>query len=356
MATGDKLVKLDGLKAVYDSAKAMAATTEASSSASAAYTAGSYFIYGGILYIVTEDIASGGTITPGKNCVAIPKGLGGEVYNVNGSLNNNLDIIRDALGETGYEEIDLSTGATLATGGIQGTVGTAITITDSTSYRYFVIANANDKLYQITTLCSTSTNYPFYVIGTDGNNVVTQLLMPSAYDSANITDIVSTNHETTKLYILVRASNDTIAYSNVAVKLCKYDAVVTQKGADKKENVLYPADSYNLLDYDALIAGTFRNVSANLIGGRNLKIKNITSDLAYLQLKINTRNINSLCVYSSEVVGTGDGTIRVSATESYAQFIETSANGKLIADVSSYDDVYVNCVQSCRSCSGRILC
>lgn len=53
MATGDKLVSLDGLKTAYDNTKAMIASTEASSTASTAHIPGTdseYFIYGGKLY------------------------------------------------------------------------------------------------------------------------------------------------------------------------------------------------------------------------------------------------------------------------------------------------------------------
>ena len=85
MATGDKLVTLDGLKAVYDSTKAMAATTEASATASTAHAVESYFILSGVLYQTTADIASGGTITPGTNCKAIA--LCDEVSTIKDGLN-----------------------------------------------------------------------------------------------------------------------------------------------------------------------------------------------------------------------------------------------------------------------------
>ena len=54
--------------------RAMVAPTEASSTASAAHPAGSYFIYNNKLYQATSDIASGGTITPNTNCKEAPLG------------------------------------------------------------------------------------------------------------------------------------------------------------------------------------------------------------------------------------------------------------------------------------------
>lgn len=44
---------------------------ESSSTASRAYGVGQRFCYGNNLYVATAEIASGGTITPGTNCVAI---------------------------------------------------------------------------------------------------------------------------------------------------------------------------------------------------------------------------------------------------------------------------------------------
>ena len=54
--------------------RAMIAPTEASSTAGAAHPKGSYFIYNGVLYQATADIAAGGTITPGTNCLEKPLG------------------------------------------------------------------------------------------------------------------------------------------------------------------------------------------------------------------------------------------------------------------------------------------
>ena len=61
------------------------APTEASSTASAAHATGSYFFYNGVLYQATADIASGGTITPNTNCVAV--NVGGEVSALKGAFN-----------------------------------------------------------------------------------------------------------------------------------------------------------------------------------------------------------------------------------------------------------------------------
>ena len=54
--------------------RAMIAPKEESSTASAAHAAGTYFTYNDLLYRATADIAVGGTITPGTNCVAVTVG------------------------------------------------------------------------------------------------------------------------------------------------------------------------------------------------------------------------------------------------------------------------------------------
>ena len=88
MATGDKLVNLDSLKTAYDTSAKFTAPMEASGTASAAHAAGEHFIYNGILYIATTDIASGATITPNTNCRAVPGGIGGEVSELKSALNS----------------------------------------------------------------------------------------------------------------------------------------------------------------------------------------------------------------------------------------------------------------------------
>lgn len=50
------------------------APVQASATASRAYAAGSYLVYNGQLYLVTEEIASGGTITVGTNVAAVTVG------------------------------------------------------------------------------------------------------------------------------------------------------------------------------------------------------------------------------------------------------------------------------------------
>ena len=88
MATGDKLVKLDSLKTAYDTSAKFTAPMEASSTASAAHAAGEHFIYNGILYVATTDIASGATITPGTNCRAVTGGIGAEIGDLKSTLLN----------------------------------------------------------------------------------------------------------------------------------------------------------------------------------------------------------------------------------------------------------------------------
>ena len=68
--------------------RALIAPNEASSTASAAHAAGSYFTYNNTLYRATADIAQGGTITPNTNCVAVT--VGGEVSELKSALETSI--------------------------------------------------------------------------------------------------------------------------------------------------------------------------------------------------------------------------------------------------------------------------
>lgn len=93
MVTGDKLVNLDSLKIAYDTSAKFTAPTEASSTASASHATGEHFIYNGVLYVATTDIASGATITPNTNCRAVPGGIGGEVSELKSAMSAYEDYV-----------------------------------------------------------------------------------------------------------------------------------------------------------------------------------------------------------------------------------------------------------------------
>jgi hypothetical protein len=76
--------------------RAMIAPKEETSTASAAHAAGSYFTYNDLLYRATADIASGGTITPNTNCVAVT--VGGDVSDLKSAF--------DDITETGINKFD----------------------------------------------------------------------------------------------------------------------------------------------------------------------------------------------------------------------------------------------------------
>ncbi len=69
--------------------RALVAPTEASSTASAAHAAGTYFILGGVLYRATANISQGGSIVTsgtGQNCEAVT--VAGEVSKTNGAVSD----------------------------------------------------------------------------------------------------------------------------------------------------------------------------------------------------------------------------------------------------------------------------
>lgn len=74
------------------------ATVESSSTASKAYSVGSYLVYNGILYRVTAAISSGQTLTPGTNITAT--NAGAELA----SLNNDLTSIKTLDNFFGYKD------------------------------------------------------------------------------------------------------------------------------------------------------------------------------------------------------------------------------------------------------------
>ena len=62
-------IDIDGLSFFKSQENAMIAPIESSSTASKAYNVDEHFYYHGVLYIVTQPIISGGTISPNTNCV-----------------------------------------------------------------------------------------------------------------------------------------------------------------------------------------------------------------------------------------------------------------------------------------------
>ena len=82
------------------------ATVESTSTASKAYTVGSYLVYNGILYRVTAAISAGHTLTPGTNISAT--NAGAELT----SLNNGLKIVKyegtHSISSNGNTVIDIS--------------------------------------------------------------------------------------------------------------------------------------------------------------------------------------------------------------------------------------------------------
>ena len=131
------------------------APTEASTTASRAYTAGDHFFLGGVLYEATADIAQGGTIVTsgtGKNCKTAV--LGAEVSDLKsaldypyGALPANTDI--DTIGTNGIWWISQSnTYTNLPTGMANGVLISRLPISGSTNVRMQIAySNDNSHLY-----------------------------------------------------------------------------------------------------------------------------------------------------------------------------------------------------------------
>lgn len=77
------------------------ATVESSSTASRAYSVGSYLVYNGILYRVTAAISSGQTLTPGTNITAT--NAGAELTSLNNDLSEtNSTVSRLSIFQSGW--------------------------------------------------------------------------------------------------------------------------------------------------------------------------------------------------------------------------------------------------------------
>lgn len=90
MATGDKIVNLDALKATYENIKGMIGPSESTSTAAYAHAKGTGLIYNGILYIATVDISAGDTLATtgtGANIAQVTGGAMGEVADVKSAIN-----------------------------------------------------------------------------------------------------------------------------------------------------------------------------------------------------------------------------------------------------------------------------
>jgi len=115
--------------------------SEASSTASAAHAAGSYFIYNGKLYQATSDIAIGDTIASGTNCAQVPGGAMGEVSILKSAFANfanmNQDIIAWVRGS-----INGSTGAITSSGAPKRCRTGAISLGG-----YAVVTDGSSRIY-----------------------------------------------------------------------------------------------------------------------------------------------------------------------------------------------------------------
>ena len=85
--------------------------SEASSTASAAHAAGSYFIYNGKLYQATADIAIGDTITSGTNCAQVPGGSMGEISNLKSATNDTGNALLGFIGTLSRTDVAVSKGS-----------------------------------------------------------------------------------------------------------------------------------------------------------------------------------------------------------------------------------------------------
>ena len=138
-------------------AQAMIAALEASSTASADHPEGSYFRLNGVLYIATEDIDTGDTITPGTNCIVAV--LGNDVS----TLKDNLSKV-EGISIEGYEWSNEEQTGNYIQGYICNNNGGQTALANFSNTEYAV--NEGDECY------ITGTGNPAFVVIDTSNNVI----------------------------------------------------------------------------------------------------------------------------------------------------------------------------------------
>lgn len=162
------------------------------------------------------------------------------------------------------ETVNLAVDATLATGGLKGSVGETIQVSSTTAYRYFVWTGfVVGQKYVIDTRTSTSANYMNYVFGTDNSGVITELLGPAPLELGSKRYFVTPALNTTKkLYILVNVSNDAAAYSWCSVRDYKFKECATKDELQTNDIWLEALSDANLKE-QATGRAFVKNISQN---------------------------------------------------------------------------------------------
>lgn len=210
--------------------RAMVAPTEASSTASAAHPAGSYFIYNNKLYQATSDIASGGTITPNTNCKEAP--LGASVSDLKSALayNSDTDIVTSVTWEQGsitnitdYAGAGTNTSSTRIRTSFAKTMGNLkVSVGTGFTFIYAIFDSTNTLLSSRQTFSSDAINIT--------GDIKTVRIVVAKSNSGNIvpSEIFTSG-------IVIRKDNELVTMSDVTNAMKSTNAQVEEN----KENIAH---------------------------------------------------------------------------------------------------------------------
>lgn len=168
MATGDKIVNLDALKATYDNIKGLIGSSESTSTAAYAHAKGTGLIYNGILYTATADIAIGDTLVTtgaGANIAAVPGGVTGEVADLKSAMESventvdNLGSVFTPLSKTNQKTV---TPTSFTSGAIKASDGTVGDEQGSQLYVTVDLSGYTEIKFTVTNISNLTWGWAFY--------------------------------------------------------------------------------------------------------------------------------------------------------------------------------------------------
>lgn len=244
--------------------------------ATKAYPSGKLLINDGNLYRLTADHAAG---TTWANTSKVSTNFGDEVSGLKSALAHNIDILDYKLGNVDfvYNSVDISIAYT---GGVQGTVGSAINITSTASYKYVIITPVEEKeIYIFTIPQTTSGNYPYYVYATDDNGIILDRFAPVPGTAGTNEYWVIAPVGCKKFYFMYKSSETT-----QAAKIIKYSDLQGQIDGKSDENMVTLVRDYiaeNFDNYDFPIDTSIQTSQTGGLQGELGGSINVTSSSSY---------------------------------------------------------------------------
>lgn len=133
-------------------------------------------------------------------------------------VQEQIDKINAQIGNVKYVKSELD--KTESSGGVTGEIGDSVTITTTNTYKYTVIdvsGYSEFDSFEVTTGCSTSDTYPYYILFTDSSDVVLERFMSTPESVGYQTLVVQMKSEYKKMYVVCYGANSTITISDIVL-------------------------------------------------------------------------------------------------------------------------------------------